>query len=137
MKAVAQSLAVQVTNAKQHSHNKTMIKLLSSFIGSTLDNSIVGTITLGFAQCEKRSCGSVSIVDDVIVEDVESYGITLEKTPDLGVTLDPADGVVKITHNDGRYDNSMLVLVIFYDCSFLGPLHAFIVNYTKDFRLVQ
>ena len=87
-----------------------MIKLLSSFTGITLGNSIVGTtIILGFAQCEKKSCVSVSIVDDVIVEDVETYGITLEKTPDLGLTLDPADGVVKITDNDGRHYNSMLV----------------------------
>ena len=86
-----------------------MIKLLSLFAGITLDNSIVGTFILRFAQCEKRSCRSVSIVDDVILEDVESYGIILEKTPDLEITLDPADGVVKITDNDGRYDNSMLV----------------------------
>ena len=48
---------------------------------------------------------NVSIVDDEIVEDTESYKITLERPTDLdgNITLGPVDGVVEMTDNDGRY----------------------------------
>ena len=58
-----------------------------------------------FAACQMRSCVDVSIVDDVVQENVESFNISMKRTPDLDsrIVLHPANGVVKITDNDGRY----------------------------------
>ena len=48
---------------------------------------------------------NVDIIDDQAVENPESFGITLERTPDLDsrITLDPVDGVVQIRDDDGNY----------------------------------
>ena len=48
----------------------------------------------------------IPIVDDRILEDVASFDVTLERTPDLDskITLNPVNGVVEIIDNDGRYD---------------------------------
>ena len=64
-----------------------------------------------FAACCSMSCVNVPIVDDVIMENVESFDVTLERTSDLDsrITLDPVNGVVEITDNDGRYDDYMVV----------------------------
>ena len=47
------------------------------------------------------------IVDDTILENDESFDVTLERTPDLNsrITLDPVNGVVEIADNDhdGKY----------------------------------
>jgi hypothetical protein len=47
-------------------------------------------------------CVDVFIVDDIILENDESFILTLERTPDLDsrITLDPVNGVVEITEND-------------------------------------
>ena len=55
---------------------------------------------------------NVSIVDDTILENVvETIEVILESTPGLNsnITLDPVNGVVEITDNDGRYDDCMVV----------------------------
>ena len=46
------------------------------------------------------------IVDDIILEN-ESFDLTLERTNGLDsrITLDPVNGVVEVTDNDGRYNN--------------------------------
>ena len=58
---------------------------------------------LSFDSCQRRSCVNVSIVDDGTLELMESFSITLERTPGLDdrIDLDPVDGVVEITDNDG------------------------------------
>ena len=58
---------------------------------------------LMFGACQRRSC--VTIVDDDILEMTESFDVTLERTPGLDsrITLDPVDGVVEITDDDGEY----------------------------------
>ena len=51
-------------------------------------------------------CVDVFIVDDIILEN-ESFDLTLERTTalDSRITLNPVNGVVEVTDNDGRYDN--------------------------------
>ena len=62
--------------------------------------------SLVFAACQMRSCVDVYIMDDMILENVVSFDVTLERTPSLDtrITLDPVNGVVEITDNDGRDD---------------------------------
>ena len=61
--------------------------------------------TLTFAPCQMRSCVNVSIVDDDVLELTESFSITLERTLGLDdrIDLDPFDGEVEITDNDGMF----------------------------------
>ena len=54
----------------------------------------------------------VPIVDDTILENVvETIEVILESTPglDSNITLDPVNGVVEITENDGRYIAMMII----------------------------
>ena len=59
---------------------------------------------VNFAACETRQCVNVTIVDDFVDEPIESFTVTLERTPglDVRITLDPVDGVVEIDDNDGK-----------------------------------
>ena len=60
----------------------------------------------------------MSIVDDAILEDDESFDVTLERTPDLDsrITLDPVDAVVEIIDDDGRYYENIHMRVHKGDC---------------------
>lgn len=48
----------------------------------------------------------MSILDDDILENVETLDVTLERTPTLDsrIALDPVNGVLEIMDNDGRYE---------------------------------
>ena len=61
--------------------------------------------TLMFAACEKRRCVNVAIVEDIIVESIETFGITLERTPDLDnrITLSPVAEQIEIIDNDCKH----------------------------------
>ena len=63
-------------------------------------------VVLPFAPCDKRICVDVPIVDDEIVENVDTFEVTLERPPglDSSITLVPVDGIVEISDNDGKYD---------------------------------
>ena len=63
---------------------------------------------LNFPACGTKRCVDVTIVDDNVLENVESFTVTLERTPglDMRITLDPVDGVVEITDDDGLFFNS-------------------------------
>ena len=63
---------------------------------------------LNFPACETKQCVNVTIVDDDVLENVESFDVTLERTPglDMRITLDPVDGVVEITDDEGLFFNS-------------------------------
>ena len=78
-----------------------MISLLSSFSDSSLDYGVVDTI-LTFAACETRSCVSVFIMDDILLEDDESFNVNLERTLGLNsrITLNPVNGTVEIIDDD-------------------------------------
>ena len=58
---------------------------------------------LEFDACDTRQCTEMPIVDDMIVELTESFFVTLERTPGLDsrITLDPVDGEIEITDNEG------------------------------------
>ena len=62
-------------------------------------------VTLTFAECQRRSCVNVSIVDDDAIELTESFSITLERTLGLDdrIELGPVDGEVQINDNDGAF----------------------------------
>ena len=59
--------------------------------------------TLTFAACETRRCVDVVIVDDMIVEQDETFTVTLQRTPDLDsrITFSQTAGAIEITNNDG------------------------------------
>ena len=101
-----QVMVVKVMNTKLHSHTPQNVSFLSSFTASSLEYGAVDSI-LRFAACEMRSCVYAFIMDDIILENGESFILTLERTPDLDsrITLDPVNGVVEITENDGRYSD--------------------------------
>ena len=69
-----------------------------------MDYVSVSTI-LAFGTCDTQQCTEIPIVDDIIVELTESFFITLEWTPGLDsrITLDPVDGEIEITDDDGVY----------------------------------
>ena len=59
---------------------------------------------LEFPPCERRSCVDIPIVDDDVLENSELFNVTLERNGlDSVITLDPVDGLVEITDNDGTH----------------------------------
>ena len=58
--------------------------------------------TLMFAACETRRCVNVAIMEDILVESIETFGVTLERTPDLdrNITLNPVTEEIEIIDND-------------------------------------
>ena len=70
---------------------------------SPMDYEAVSQV-VNFAACETRQCVNVTIVDDFVDEPIESFSVTLERTPglDMRIRLDPVDGVVEIDDNDGK-----------------------------------
>ena len=93
-------MTLQVTNTELTTFTKIMI--ISSFSVAPMDYGTIDTILM-FAACQMRSCVDVSIENDTVLENVESFDVTLERTSDLDsrITLDPVDGVVEINDNDG------------------------------------
>ena len=63
------------------------------------------SVILLFAACQRRSCVNVTIIDDEMLENTESFNFTLERTTGLSdrITLDPVDGVVEIIDDDGMF----------------------------------
>ena len=55
-----------------------------------------------FDECERRSCINITIVDDEVPENTEYFNLTLERSGlHERIQLDPVDGLVQITDNDG------------------------------------
>ena len=84
--------------------------LYSSIIHSVLYTTLVTpmdygavNVTLSFEACDIRRCVNVTIINDEVLEDVESLDVTLERPPglDIRVTLLPVDGEIIITDDDG------------------------------------
>ena len=87
------------------------LSLSLSYIVTPMDYENDNTDILLFASCQTRSCINITIVDDSILELVESFDVTLERTAELDerISLLPVDGVVEIIDNDGM----LLVCVCF------------------------
>ena len=60
---------------------------------------------LGFAACDRSSCVDIPIVDDEVLELVESFNLTLERPSGLDnrISLSPVDGIVEIIDNESMY----------------------------------
>ena len=58
---------------------------------------------LTFDMCELRRCENVTIMDDNVVEQNESFIVTLGRTPgwDDRIALTTVTGMIQITDNDG------------------------------------
>ena len=67
-----------------------------------MDYSSVPT-PLKFDSCETRQCTNITIMNDMLVENTESFSVTLVRTADLDtrITLDPDVGEIVIT--DGSF----------------------------------
>lgn len=58
--------------------------------------------TLPFSACQNRSCLTITIHDDLVLENVESFTVTLETTPglDIRITLGQVVAEIEITDDD-------------------------------------
>ena len=58
---------------------------------------------------------NVTIIDDEMLENTESFNFTLERTTGLSdrITLDPVDGVVEIIDDDGMFVPSITISLSF------------------------
>ena len=64
-------------------------------------SSAINTI-VQFNECERRSCINIPIMDDEVLENTEYFNLTLERNGlHERIQLDPVDGLVQITDNDG------------------------------------
>lgn len=62
------------------------------------------SMSLMFDACETRSCVNISIVDDLVLENVESLFVDLERAPglDVRITLGPIRAEIVILDNDSE-----------------------------------
>ena len=56
-----------------------------------------------FDSCETRQCTNVTVKEDEVKESIESFSVSLERSPDLDtrITLDQHIGTIEITGNNG------------------------------------
>ena len=85
-----------------------------------MDYEAVST-TFMFAACETRRCVNVVIVEDITVESIETFGITLERTPDLDsrITLTPVAEQIEIIDNDCNEHSTHFITVSYVICYYL------------------
>ena len=81
-----------------------ILVLILIFTVEPMDYGALSSILM-FGACESRDCVSVTIVDDLVDELEEFFRATLERTNGLDnrITLNPVDGQIEITDNDGKY----------------------------------
>lgn len=77
--------------------------LIVSLCTESLDFRPLSSVVF-FAPCEKRNCTEVNIIDDMQVELVESFAVTMQRTPGLtsAITFEQDGGRISITDDDGR-----------------------------------
>ena len=73
------------------------------------------TVTLIFDGSNTRQCNEVAITDDNIYEDDETFSVTLT-TGDEDVTLEPDNGIVTITDDDGSFHYLAYMHTYKYSC---------------------
>ena len=59
---------------------------------------------LSFAACETRQCVNITIVDDLVIEPVEKFDVSLERNIDLDtrISLQPVGARVIINDDEGN-----------------------------------
>ena len=69
---------------------------------ATMDYGSVSMI-VWFATCQRRECVNITIENDGVAEPLESFFVTLKRTPDIDgrITLDPVDGEIVIIDATG------------------------------------
>ena len=74
------------------------------FTAFSMDYRALMSTILLFDTCQTKQCALIRIEDDEIIEDVENFFVTLERTTELNerITLDPVDGEIQINDNDGN-----------------------------------
>ena len=83
------------------SMDRTRVLCACILISRSADNHNISI--LNFDQCQFKSCTTVTIIDDLIDEPVESFNATLDRSPglDVRITLSPVEAVIEINDNDG------------------------------------
>lgn len=71
-------------------------------IGADVDYNNISE-TVNFYGCQRQHCVDIAIVDDEVLENTESFSITLLPTYDFdsAITIEPAVGQIMIRDNDG------------------------------------
>ena len=70
---------------------------------STMDYGSI-TTTLPFGRCDTRICVDVPITDDEVLENPESFCVSLQGNGlDSRITLEPTEAEIEIIDNDGMY----------------------------------
>ena len=69
-----------------------------------MDYGAVST-TLRFDACQRQKCVNISIQNDGVLEQLESFFVNLARTPELDcrITLDPVDGDIEILDFNGKF----------------------------------
>ena len=95
-----------MNNLKNDWKSKLIVFIIVSFLHPVGDDYQLVVIELKFATGEKRKEVSVSMVDDNVIENMESFQLLLSITSDIiskGVQLGPnATATVTIKDNDGE-----------------------------------
>ena len=97
-----------------HTFHTTVLCICIFNTVSPMDYTAVSLTILMFGACERRRCVNVTIENDVVLEDTESFDVTLERVTGLDgrISLDPVDGEIEITDNDGMFVSACQFTVI-------------------------
>ena len=92
--------------------------MIISVINSLYTQSSGYNEHLVFGACQRRSCINMTITDDEILEDNESYEVTLQRTPDLDnrIILAPMIAEINIIDDDGKLEVVIHGMIILHDC---------------------
>ena len=69
-----------------------------------MDYNRLSTVLM-FDSCGFTSCSSVNIVNDIYLENIESFFASLSRTTglDVRISLDPVEAEIEIVDDDGAY----------------------------------
>ena len=57
---------------------------------------------VGFTSCQRRRCVDITITDDLVLENVETFNVSLERNGlDDSIRLEPNVSKIEIRDNDG------------------------------------
>ena len=69
-----------------------------------MDYGNLSTIVM-FEECDTQQCVDITIVDDEVLENVESFFVNLSRSPGLDsrIRLNPTGAEIEIIDNDGLW----------------------------------